>query len=80
MISKLEGVRLTSGSPELSRFLVQKALNYCALWPIETRVAMQEFAWVCTNLGVQLVADEAGIWIESIHFNKRRQDENTVRY
>ena len=68
MTSKLVGVRLTSGSPELSRFLVQKALNYCALWPIETRWAKQEFQWYCSAIGVQLVADENGIWLEPIKF------------
>ena len=60
--------KLISGSPELSRFIVQKCLNYCSLWPIETRGAMKEFQWYCCVLGVQLVRDENGLWIEHIKF------------
>lgn len=58
--------KLLSGYPELSRFLVQRALNYCSLWPLETQWAMQEFSWICTHLGVKLVADADGIWLEPI--------------
>jgi len=65
-MKKLRETRLLSGSPELSRWMVQKCLNYCAMWPIETRWAMQEFQWLCTILGVQLVADANGIWLEPI--------------
>ena len=68
MDSKLEGVRLISGSPELSRFIVQKCLNYCALWPVEIRSARQEFEWCCSVLRVQLVADADGVWLEPIKF------------
>lgn len=74
MTSKLEGVRVVSGSPELSRWLVQKCLNYCALWPVETRWARQEFAWCCSAIRVQLVVDPNGIWLEPIKFKEDYED------
>lgn len=59
-------VNLLSGSPELRRFLVQKCLNYAAMLPLE----MQEFAWCCSILGVQLIADANDIWLEPISFKE----------
>ena len=63
-------VHLLSGSPELRRFLVQKCLDYAEMFPLETRWATQEFAWCCSIIGVQLVADENGIWLEPISFKE----------
>ena len=59
---------LLSGCPELRRYYTQKAMNYAAMWPLETRWSWEEFSWVCAILGVRLVLDDNVVWIESITF------------
>lgn len=55
-----------SGRSVLHRHLVQIAMNYAEMWPLETRWAYQEFSMICVLLGVELVQDDNGIWFQSI--------------
>ncbi len=60
-----------SGMPRLRRACIQRAMNYAALWPVETRWAYSEFANLCAFLGMQIVIDEDGvIWFEPIQIER----------
>ena len=43
-------------SPNLRRHLIQKAMSYCEMWPLENKWALREFSVICTLLGVELAA------------------------
>lgn len=58
--------QVLSGQPFLRRAVTQKALDYCELWPLETRWALQEFSMICTLLGVELVADGDKVFLTQI--------------
>jgi len=66
MTIEIEPVRILSGNPSFRRWMVQRVLNRCALWPLAFESSVRELTWMCTCLGVQLVADDEGVWIEPI--------------
>ena len=64
----LEGHRENpfSGMPRLRRHCIQRAMNYAAMWPLETQWALKEFASLCAFIGMQLVIEDGVIWFEPI--------------
>lgn len=70
---EFEYIKPFSGLPRLRRHCVQKAMNYAAMWPLETQWAWEEFKQLCAFLGIQLVMDMDGvIWFDPIYISPTR--------